>query len=277
MRTEKEMMDLIINTAKKDERIRAVQMQGSRTNPHAPPDHYRDYDICYYVCNIESFIEDPSWINQFGKRLMLQFLKVESDIYLYSMLFTDGNRIDLVLLPERVFAYGVGGGGGDDEAVWLYVKDALFKPRPPATHNSYNVKKPDEENYNAVCNRFWWFTQYVAKGVCRDELPYAMHYLNHAMGDELHKMLEWHIGHKTGYTVSAGKHGKYFKRHLDARLYGLFCKTYTGHEYKSIAEALYNMCDLFREVAVYVANHNGFTYPKQDDENMVLYLRQVLT
>ena len=34
MRTEKEMMDLIINTAKEDERIRAVIMNGSRVNPN---------------------------------------------------------------------------------------------------------------------------------------------------------------------------------------------------------------------------------------------------
>lgn len=32
MRTEQEMYDLIINTAKKDERIWAVYMNGSRTN-----------------------------------------------------------------------------------------------------------------------------------------------------------------------------------------------------------------------------------------------------
>ena len=38
MRSEKEMMDLILETAKNDERIRAVYMNGSRTNPNAPKD-----------------------------------------------------------------------------------------------------------------------------------------------------------------------------------------------------------------------------------------------
>lgn len=33
MRSEKEMMDLILGVAQKDERIRAVYMNGSRTNP----------------------------------------------------------------------------------------------------------------------------------------------------------------------------------------------------------------------------------------------------
>ena len=49
MRTEAEMMDLILDVAKNDERIRAVRMEGSRANPAAPKDNYQDYDIIYYV------------------------------------------------------------------------------------------------------------------------------------------------------------------------------------------------------------------------------------
>ena len=42
MRTEQEMMDLIMDVAKKDERIRAVYMNGSRTNPNATKDIFQD-------------------------------------------------------------------------------------------------------------------------------------------------------------------------------------------------------------------------------------------
>ena len=49
MRSEKEMIDLILDTARKDERIRAVYMNGSRTNPNAPKDLFQDYDIVYVV------------------------------------------------------------------------------------------------------------------------------------------------------------------------------------------------------------------------------------
>lgn len=41
MRTEKEMQELILNIAKQDERIRAVYMNGSRTNPNVPKDIFR--------------------------------------------------------------------------------------------------------------------------------------------------------------------------------------------------------------------------------------------
>ncbi|MGB4660040.1 MAG: aminoglycoside 6-adenylyltransferase [Mobilitalea sp.] len=47
MRTEKEMLDLISNIAQEDERIRAVIMNGSRTNPNVIRDIFQDYDIEY--------------------------------------------------------------------------------------------------------------------------------------------------------------------------------------------------------------------------------------
>lgn len=49
MRTEKEMIDLIMNTAKENERIRAVIMNGSRVNPNVKKDCFQDFDIIYAV------------------------------------------------------------------------------------------------------------------------------------------------------------------------------------------------------------------------------------
>ena len=43
MRTEQEMIDLILSVAKADERIRAVSMEGSRANPAVPKDQYQAY------------------------------------------------------------------------------------------------------------------------------------------------------------------------------------------------------------------------------------------
>ena len=63
MRTEEQMMKLILDTAKEDERILAVYMNGSRTNPNAPKDIFQDYDIIYVVTETE----------RFGERLFMQY------------------------------------------------------------------------------------------------------------------------------------------------------------------------------------------------------------
>jgi len=272
MRTVSEMMDLIIDVAKDDERIRAVQMQGSRTNKNVTVDNFQDFDICYYVNDILSFKNNPSWIDIFGDRLMLQIPEIDTNgIIVYLMLFKDWNRIDLVLIPTEIYKND----GNESEAVLLYAKDDIFKPFPPVTHNAYYIKPPVDNLFYSVCNNFWWSTQYVAKGIFRDELSYVKYFLDKILRDEFHKMTEWYIGQKTGYSVSAGKYCRYFKLYLDNRQYDLFCKTYVNNEYKNIWNALFIMCDLFREFSNEVAKNNNFTYPKEDDKNMTLYLNNV--
>ena len=58
MRTEREMMDLILSTAREDGRIRAVCLEGSRVNPNAPRDIFQDYDVVYVVKETASFQAD---------------------------------------------------------------------------------------------------------------------------------------------------------------------------------------------------------------------------
>lgn len=66
MRKEKEMFDLIISTAQRDDRIRAVYMNGSRTNKKVKKDLLQDYDIVYVVKQNRPFYEDKYWIDIFG-------------------------------------------------------------------------------------------------------------------------------------------------------------------------------------------------------------------
>lgn len=47
MRNENEMLETIMNTAKSYHSVLAVYLKGSRANPNAPKDIYRDFDIMY--------------------------------------------------------------------------------------------------------------------------------------------------------------------------------------------------------------------------------------
>ena len=73
MRTEEEMIQMIQDTARKDDRIRAAYLEGSRANPKVPKDMFQDYDVVYIVEETESFQRDKSWIDRFGKRLYMQY------------------------------------------------------------------------------------------------------------------------------------------------------------------------------------------------------------
>lgn len=60
MRTEQEMMNLLIDSAANDDRIRLVTMEGSRTNRNISRDDFQDYDISYFVTEMVSFKADDA-------------------------------------------------------------------------------------------------------------------------------------------------------------------------------------------------------------------------
>lgn len=276
MRTEKEMTDLILSVAESDERIRAVILFGSRAIPDAPKDIFQDYDVCYLVTDIKPFYDNMEWVREhFGDPIITQLPEnmegaVGDGHFTYLMIFDDGNRIDLSFYFNPYVDYG-------EPVLVLLDKDKNGRFIPPITPNPayFNIKQPTEKLYNDCCNEFWWCLNNVAKGIARDELPYAMEMLNDIVRDMLNDMIEWHIGVNTGFTVSAGKMGKYFKRYLESRLYDMYKKTYSTSDYGDIWESVFIMCELFRELANNVATHFGFTYRQNEEDGIRKYLRMV--
>ena len=61
------MLSLILDIARKTDEVRAVVMNGSRVNPNAKKDPFQDYDIIYFVRDVEPFIRNWDFIRQFGE------------------------------------------------------------------------------------------------------------------------------------------------------------------------------------------------------------------
>ncbi len=276
MRSEKEMFELILNIAEKDSRVRAVYMNGSRTNPNAPKDVYQDYDIVFVVEEFETFTADNKWIDVFGDRFMLQMPEAMRNPsgkghFNWMMLFTDGNRLDLTLIPIQKLELI----GNDSLSIALMDKDGILPSFPNASDDDYIIKPPSELFYLSCCNNFWWCLQNVAKGIARNELPYAMQMFHNVVREELHDMMAWYIGTTTDFSVSAGKMGKYFKRFLPKEIYEQYLLTYSDSDYNNMWNAIFIACDMLSYLAIQVANYCGYYYNKQDEENMRIYLNNV--
>ncbi|WP_263703443.1 aminoglycoside 6-adenylyltransferase [Bacillus thuringiensis] len=279
MRTEKEMIDLIINTAKEDERIRAVIMNGSRVNPHVKRDCFQDYDIMYVVNEIQSFTSNHNWIRRFGEIMIVQMPEEMSLVppdgdgkFPYLMQFMDGNRIDLTLVPVELINNFV---GQDSLSKLLLDKDNCIEEFPPASDKDYLIKKPTEKEFLDCCNEFWWCSTNVAKGLWREELSYVKGMLEGPVRDMLIVMLEWHIGMKTDFTVNAGKFGKHFEQYFEKDMWEQFKRAFSNAEYENTWESFFVMGDLFREVANEIANAYGYRYPQGDDDRVTSYLKHV--
>jgi aminoglycoside 6-adenylyltransferase len=277
MRSEKEMLDIILGFAKEDERIRAVIMNGSRANPEAPRDIFQDYDIVYVVTTVDEFVRDRRWIQNFGELLIMQtpdenvLFPSDRDAFAFLMLFQDGNRIDLTLYP----ADKLGNAKWESQSLLLLDKDNIVGPMPSPSNKDYLTVPPTEQQFADCCNEFWWVITYVAKGLWRRELPYAKFMFEQPVRDMLTLMLKWYIGVQTDFAVDCGKCGKYFEKYLKPKHWEAYVKTFPDAEYENIWRALFVMCDLFRETSTEVAHHFGYDYPMEDDKRVTAYLQRV--
>lgn len=277
MRSEEKMFDLILGFAETDVRVRAVYMNGSRANPNAPRDKYMDFDIVYLVNEFDSLVSDYSWIDCFGKRLILQMPEamrypLGTGHFNWLILLSDGNRIDLTIIPcdkpELIT--------NDSATVVLLDKDGILPKFPISSDADYITTAPSELFYTSCCNNFFWCMQNVAKGIVRDEFPYAIEMYNFIISDELNDMVAWYIGSQNNFSVSCGKMGKYFKNFLSAELYEQYVKLYPqGGNYDDFWSCIYSACDLFRNLAREVANKLGYTYETSEDDGIMTYLKML--
>ena len=278
MRSEEEMMELILNFARQNDDIRAVVMNGSRVNPNAKKDPFQDYDIVYLVKDVQPYRRNWDVVRYFGDILILQTPEDMVDpppegdgSYGYLMQFVDGNRIDLGFCsleePRRWVE--------DSLSVVLMDKDNLIGEIPPPSDQSYFPRRPTAKAFEDCCNEFWWLNPYVAKGLWRDELTYARYMLDTLMRGELLKMLIWYFGLKTDFQKSPGKLGKYLRGEIGDEMWAMLESTYSDAALDNTWEALFVMGALFRKAARAVAGSFGFTYPEQDDMKVSDYIRRI--
>lgn len=276
MRTEAKMISLIKDIAFKEENIRAAYIEGSRTNPNAPEDIFQDYDIVYIVTTTKPFREDKEWINNFGKILYMHYPEdnvfYPSDVencYGWQIQFADGNRMDLhVCTKENALA--------NLELYQILVdKDGIVPYPQETTDERYWVKEPREIEFKCTCSDFWWCLNNVAKGLWRNELPYAMDVINFVLRPHLKRLLEWKMGIENNFSVSAGKSCKYFKKYLQEETYRQFLATYSIAEIESIWNSVFEMCDLFQSTAVELSKKQKFVYDFEQAENSLSFLHHV--
>lgn len=276
MRTEAKMISLIKDIAFKEENIRAAYIEGSRTNPNAPKDIFQDYDIVYIVTTTKPFREDKEWINNFGKILYMHYPEdnvfYPSDVencYGWQIQFADGNRMDLhVCTKENALA--------NLELYQILVdKDGIVPYPQETTDERYWVKEPREIEFKCTCSDFWWCLNNVAKGLWRNELPYAMDVINFVLRPHLKRLLEWKMGIENNFSVSAGKSCKYFKKYLQEETYRQFLATYSIAEIESIWNSVFEMCDLFQSTAVELSKKQKFVYDFEQAENSLSFLHHV--
>ena len=269
MRTETEMLDVILQTAKTLQ-VEAVALSGSRTGTKAPKDEFQDYDVIYVVDDLDNLTRDLSWLDRFGKHIIEQEVTL-GHRRLYLMLFEDGNRIDLTLCPKDHIQEWV-----DSEAGFAVLEDPenLFEAYFPNIER-YWITPATEKDFEKACNEFWWVSAYVVKGICRHQVIYATDHLYGICQKELLKVLAWQVASDKG-KVDVGKNYKNLFNYLPIEKEKEFSNLLDFSSIDKITQSLFATMKLFHQEARYLANKMGFNYDKEVAEKMIEYAEERL-
>ena len=283
MRTPEEMFNLIKTVASQDQNILAVYYGGSRANPNIEPDIYQDFDVVFVVKQIAPYIKDHSFIEKFGEVLLLQ----EPDLmdarrglmpfdfsksYAFLTLYKDGNRMDITLKTLEAANEEL---AQEKMDVILLDKNHYLKQIGQPTDEDYHNTIPDQANFDACENEFFWCLNNVIKGIARDELTYAHTMFDVYVKFQFYKMLDWMLAVKYQGKISSGKLGKFYKKYLSKEEYELLCQTFPAADYDSFWVALDSAIELFLQAARYIAENTDLSFSEKDAEGLKEYLYKV--
>jgi aminoglycoside 6-adenylyltransferase len=274
MRNESEVLNQLINYAQSNDRVRAVLLNGSRVNSNVKQDIFCDYDIIFVVTEPSYFLQKRDWIQNFGELIILQQNTLHDhneEGYIFLMLFTDGIRIDLSFRD----AMSINNYIDDSLTKVLLDKDNFIKELDSPNDSSYFTRKPVQSEYEDVVNDIWWCSTNVAKGLRREELPYAKYMFDVVVRDGMVKMLAWYVGSNHDWCINTGKAGRWLEDFLPAEVWEEFASTYAGADYSEIWDALIRAGRLTRKVGIELADKLGYEYPLEEDRNVMEYLNKV--
>jgi aminoglycoside 6-adenylyltransferase len=280
MRTEQEMMDLILTFAKNDDDIRVVAMEGSKLNKNAPVDRFQDFDIAFIVTNMEKYKKNDDWLDVFGKRAIMQKPEAmpmfpptwlgDSRRFSYLMTFEDGNKIDLGSVPlSELKPYF---SRADSLLKILLDKDNICPPVKEPSDIDFHVKKPSQDFLDNCCNEFWHVSIYVTKGLCRNELLYAIKHLD-IMREQMLAMISWKAGIEASFSMSVGKSYKYLDKYISKDAWETIKKTYKNDTTEGVWDSLIICCNIFQETTKFVSEKLNYKCPEYS-KSVISLIRQ---
>jgi aminoglycoside 6-adenylyltransferase len=266
--------------------IRAVLITSSRARYGIDLDEFSDYDIVLVAKDIRPYLEDETWLAEFGLVLVLYRDPVSPilgfDKFVRVTQYDNGLKIDFTVWPVGLLKHVAGmtelPDFIDDGYQVLLDKDGLTRGMKAPSGQAFVPKPPTETEYRQFIEGFFSNTPYAAKyirrGVDYFPLNYMFDYLRH---EKMHKLLEWQVQIEHEWSLRSGLYGKGLQKYIDPEIIDEIEKAYVGSGTESGWETLYRVIDLFRKIAVKVGLGLGYAYPEDIDRRVMVYLCKVQT
>lgn len=283
---EGDVFDRLITWANRQDAVRAAILTSTRAVPGATVDALSDYDVILAVRDIQPYVADRRWLDDFGEVLVAYWNPIHPDPatgierVANVVQYADGLKIDFTLWPVALLEAIVRAPElpAEFDAGYrvLLDKDDLTAGLRAPSHVGYIPAPPDADAFRTHVNDFLSDAPYAAKCLLRGELLPLKWTLDHDMKHiYLRPVLEWRAECDHGWAVPVGSLGKGLRRLLPADLWRDLEATYAGAGTDENWEALFRTIALFGRVAREVAARLGYAYPDDLERRVTAYVRQM--
>lgn len=270
---------------KKREEIRALILTSSMVVPGAPVDALSDYDVIVVVRDIHPFLEDDSWLEEFGPVLVVYrdpvhaYGKYRGDTFARITQYTRF-KIDFSIWPVSVLQQAAADEDLDEDLDLGYAvvldKDDLTAGMKPPSHKAYIPSPPCEAVYLHEIEMFFHEGTYCIKSLWRNDLLATKYFLDHSLKqNHLRRMLEWQMECEHGWTERTSVLGRYLQSRVRPEVWAELEETYVGARMGENWAAFDRVVRLYCKTAQDVGERLGFGYPRAFVERMMDYFAWV--
>lgn len=283
-RQEHDVVSSLVQWAESKADIRAMLLTSTRTKPDVTVDEFSDYDVILVVTDHRQYLENDDWLEDFGRVLTVYRDPVHTEFGMEKFIrvthYEDGTKIDYTVCPvdllKRIAEEPELPAYLDVGYTVLVDKDKLTEQLKSPTYKAHIPVIPTEKEYQTLVEEFFSDTLYVAKHIYRDDLMPLKYCLDcMAKQNHLRRMLEWRVELDHNWSLAPGVYGKNLKKYVAPAIWSELESTYVGAGKDENWKALFTTINIFREVAIEIADHLSYAYPYSIDQRVMKYLEKI--
>lgn len=268
----------ILTWSRTDPTLRAAAIIGSQARSDHTADQWSDLDVLMFVSDVEPYIADGRWAERMAP-VWLSFVEPTPDGRGWErrVLFAGGLDVDFALVPDAWFSTVVANEIPPDMADVLrrgyrilidkdgQLDKVAHRPLPEVP----SFQPPAETAFLSVVHDFWYHSLWTIRHLRRGEVWWAKSGCDGRLKALLQQMLEWHAQATRGPGTDTWMRGRFLEEWADPRAVVQLRDAFAHYDAIDIARALLATMDIFRWLAIEVAESWGYPYPTQSEQKTV--------
>lgn len=272
------LMERFVCWAAGDDDIRAVVQVGSRTRTDHPADEWSDVDLIIVADSPDRHLADTTRFLQIAPLWLSVLSRTAGNDPERLALFEGGYAMDFVYLPTELLRRAADAGIVPDVfqrgCRVLLDKDQLAARLVPKHFEAPKRTLPNQEEFAAACETFWYIAVYVAKQIRRGD-PWLVKVRDMNLKDILLRMIEWHaLSHA---ATDVWHMGRFMESWADPRALRDVSATFGRYDLADSRAALLRAAALFEWLARETAGRGGFDYQAGRYATVRGYVEQLLS